>query len=98
MDRDRLVTPGTEGGPTMAERWNGTSRTRQDSATPPGGSAQLTSVSCPAGQVCIAVGDTGTHGMLAERWDGSAWALTPIPVNRRAQPALPRTGVMGEDR
>jgi hypothetical protein len=29
-------TPGTEGGPAMAERWNGASWTRQDSATRPG--------------------------------------------------------------
>jgi hypothetical protein len=76
-------TPGTEGGPTMAERWNGASWTRQDSATPPGDTAQLNSVSCPASRVCIAVGDSGTNARpehtLAERWDGSAWSLTPTP-------------------
>jgi hypothetical protein len=72
-------TPGTEGGPPMAERWNGTSWTRQHTATPPADTAQLTSVSCPVSQVCIAVGDTGTHRLLAERWDSSAWALTPSP-------------------
>jgi hypothetical protein len=76
-------TPGTEGGPTMAWRWNGTSWTRQDSATPSGDNAQLTSVSCPASRVCVAVGDSGTNARpehtLAERWDGSAWALTPTP-------------------
>lgn len=72
-------TPGTEGGPAMAERWNGTSWTRQDSTTPSGDTAQLNSVSCPASRLCIAVGDTGTHRLLAERWDGSAWALTPTP-------------------
>ena len=74
-----LYTPGTEGGPVMAERWNGTSWTRQDTADPPGDTAQLTSVSCPASQVCIAVGDTMTYRLLAERWEGSAWALTPTP-------------------
>jgi hypothetical protein len=71
-------TPSTAGGPTMADRWNGTSWTRQDSVTPPGTTAELTSVSCPASRVCIAVGDSGNH-TLAERWDGSAWTLTPVP-------------------
>ena len=46
---------------------------------PSGDTAQLNSVSCPASRVCIAVGDSGTHSLLAERWDGSAWALTPTP-------------------
>jgi hypothetical protein len=67
----------------MAERWNGTSWILQDSATPPGDTADLTSVSCPASRVCIAVGNSGKNAvpehMLAERWNGSAWALTPTP-------------------
>jgi hypothetical protein len=73
--------PGTGGSRTMADRWNGTSWTRQDSATPPGFSVvYLSSVSCPASRVCIAVGVKGQqHRTLAERWDGSAWALTPTP-------------------
>lgn len=74
-------SPDPGGGPAMAmaERWNGTSWTRQDAATPPGDNAQLTAVSCPSSRFCIAVGDTGTDGVLAERWDGSAWVLTPTP-------------------
>jgi hypothetical protein len=65
----------------MAERWNGTSWTRQDSPTPAGYSnVALSSVSCPASSVCIAVGAKGpTPRTLAERWDGSAWAITPTP-------------------
>ena len=76
-------TPGTEGGPTMAGRWNGTFWSLQDSKTPSGDTAELTSVSCPASRVCIAVGDSGTNARpehtLAERWNGSAWSLTPTP-------------------
>ena len=79
-----VYTPTTaQGGPTMADRWNGTSWTLQHSATPPGDTADLTSVSCPARRVCIAVGNSGKNAvpehMLAERWNGSAWALTPTP-------------------
>jgi hypothetical protein len=71
-------SPGTDGVLAMAERWNGTFWTGQDAADPPADNVQLT-VSCPASQFCIAVGDTMTHGLLAERWDGSAWAITPTP-------------------
>ena len=77
-------TPGTEGGPTMAGRWNGTFWSLQDSKTPSGDTAELTSVSCPASRVCIAVGDSGTNARpehtLAERWNGSAWTLSPTPL------------------
>jgi ferredoxin len=72
-------TGGDEGGPAMAERWNGISWTRQDAATPPGDTANLTAVSCPSSRFCIAVGDARIGKRLAERWDGSTWALTPIP-------------------
>jgi hypothetical protein len=74
-------TPGPGGGQTMADRWNGTTWTRQYSATPPGFPVvYLSSVSCPASGVCIAVGIKGQqHHTLAERWDGSAWVLTPTP-------------------
>lgn len=73
--------PGTGGSRTMADRWNGTSWARQDSATPPGFPiVYLSSVSCPASRVCITIGVEGQqHRTLAERWNGSAWALTPTP-------------------
>ena len=66
---------------TMADRWNGTSWTRQPSATPPGFSiAYMSSVSCPASRACIAAGVKGPPPhTLAERWNGSAWTLTPTP-------------------
>ena len=74
-------TPGPRGGQTMADRWDGASWTRQDSATPPGFRVvYLSSVACPASRACIAVGVKGQqHHTLAERWDGAAWAITPTP-------------------
>jgi hypothetical protein len=67
-------TPGTEGGPTMAGRWNGTSWSLQDSETPSGHTAELASVSCLASWVCIAVGDSGTTRGLNTRWPNGGTA------------------------
>jgi hypothetical protein len=67
----------------LAERWNGTSWTRQQLPNPPGHFVESTlrDVACPNGSSCIAVGYwSKNHGdypasALAYGWDGNAWAL-----------------------
>jgi len=73
------------GGPagTLAERWDGTSWAIQPTPNPsPGGF--LGSVSCTSMVVCTAAGalnGTSSSGpaTLAERWDGTTWAIQPTP-------------------
>lgn len=67
-------------GVTLAERWNGTGWTIQDAPTPEGAIAvQLSGVSCSPPEDCTAVGFftdvTGINVMLAERWNGTGWAI-----------------------
>jgi hypothetical protein len=68
----------------LAERWNGTTWTIQTTASPAGTkSASFHSVSCPASNVCVAVGSwtnsTGATAPLAERWDGRHWTVQRTP-------------------
>jgi hypothetical protein len=71
------------GAGTLAERWNGRSWTIQ--STPklklPDDFPQLNGVSCVSARLCTAVGYSGTSNRmpLAERWDGTRWAVQPIP-------------------
>ena len=55
----------------------------QPSPNPPGASASvLAAVSCSADDSCMAVGyytKPGLDSTLAERWNGSAWAIVPTP-------------------
>lgn len=70
----------------LAERWNGTAWARQ--ALPvvsASTTATLLGVSCPSARACTAVGhyfDRAQHRwrMLAEAWNGSAWAIQPAPT------------------
>jgi hypothetical protein len=70
----------------LAERWNGTAWARQ--ALPvvsASRTATLLGVSCPSARACTAVGhyfDRAQHRwrMLAEAWNGSAWAIQPAPT------------------
>ncbi len=69
---------------TLAERWNGTAWAVQ--ATPnPGGPqvSDLTGVSCTSATACTAVGSYYKTGpvevTLAERWNGTAWAVQGTP-------------------
>jgi hypothetical protein len=78
----------------LAERWNGTSWTVQPISGPPGGThSTLSAVSCSGPDACTAVGAydkfSTVSATLAERWDGTAWAVqsTPNPANG-TQPAL----------
>jgi hypothetical protein len=67
----------------LAEIWNGTSWKLDNPALPSGGSdGYLSGVSCTAATACTAVGNyyNGSKVVtLAERWNGSAWAVQPTP-------------------
>jgi hypothetical protein len=68
---------------TLAERWNGTTWAIQHSPNPADAPASaLFAVSCAAG-ICSAGGATengsGTTATLAERWDGTTWAIQRTP-------------------
>jgi hypothetical protein len=72
----------------LVERWNAGTWAIQTSPVPVGTtSAQFLGVSCPrstTGWDCEAVGiyydSTGAQQLLAERWDGAAWTVQPIPL------------------
>ena len=68
----------------LAERWNGTSWSIQHTPNPAG--AQFTFlnvVACTSASSCIAAGayqdSSGAFQGLAERWNGSSWAIQPTP-------------------
>jgi hypothetical protein len=68
----------------LAEWWNGTSWSIQ--ATPNPAGAQFTflnTVACASASACVAAGayvdSSGAFRTLAERWDGSSWAIQPTP-------------------
>ena len=67
---------------TLAERWNGRSWRVQPVPDPAGAKVSaLTAVSCPAAAWCMTVGYTysgGAQQAIAERWNGSRWALLPV--------------------
>jgi hypothetical protein len=73
----------------LAERWNGTSWVVQ--TTPSPASAQFTTmlgVSCASSTACTGVGEYGNGVMgltLAERWNGTTWAVeaSPNPTGAR---------------
>jgi hypothetical protein len=69
---------------TLAERWNGATWAIQSTPNPSGAtSSQLQGVSCTSATVCAAVGyDTNSGGhvvTLAERWNGTSWAIQSTP-------------------
>ena len=69
----------------LAERWNGTAWSLQPTPNPAGAtSIVLSSVSCPTATDCTAVGhytnSSSTYAPLAERWNGTGWAIQPTPV------------------
>jgi hypothetical protein len=77
---------------TLAERWNGTKWTVQATPMPSAAAgAELGAVSCPSATACTAAGayadsSTKTTVTLAERWNGTKWAVqaTPNPSHNRA--------------
>src|SRR5215469_3652506 len=75
---------GSSNAGNLAERWNGTKWQIQPTADPAG--AQFTflnTVACAAASACIAAGSyqdsSGAIQSLAERWDGTSWAIQPLP-------------------
>src|SRR5260370_17160847 len=67
---------GANPGPTVAERWNGTSWRLQ---AVPASDPVPNSVSCASASFCEAVG-TGPSGDVAEAWNGSRWAAQAFPA------------------
>ena len=66
---------------TLAEHWNGTTWSVQNTPNPTGTSIQLTAVSCASTTACTAVGTfSGTPGIFAESWNGSSWTLQSPPI------------------
>jgi hypothetical protein len=76
---------------TLAERWNGTSWTIQDTPNASTRSNTFNGISCTSATACIATGDEVADNPgfalmpLAERWDGSRWLLqnTPSPPDAK---------------
>jgi hypothetical protein len=70
-----------QGTATLVEQWNGTTWTIQSAPGPSGlNQAQLSGVSCTAPSACTAAGGARTGilvppSMLAERWNGTGWAI-----------------------
>jgi hypothetical protein len=76
----------------LAESWNGKAWTAAKLPEPTGfDRGELYTVSCPTAAFCSAVGDydnsTGAQLMLAENWNGKAWAVaaTPAPADYYGQ-------------
>ena len=84
------------GGPnTLAERWNGARWVISPTPSPSsagGTSSDMGGVACPATTTCLAVGGTSDANgnpitAIAERWNASTWAMTPIPLPKGTQSA-----------
>jgi hypothetical protein len=67
----------------FAERWDGTSWSAESMPKPVGATYPFVSgLSCTSSTFCTAVGSylgAGPDQPFAERWDGSAWSLEPLP-------------------
>ncbi len=69
---------------TLAERWDGVQWAIQSTPNPGGTlGAVLSGIECPKGTWCMAVGrddrSPGVGATLAERWNGTNWAIVPTP-------------------
>ena len=74
----------------FAERWDGTTWSIQSIPEPPGAqSTFLNAVSCSSASSCTAVGNftdsSGVGVTLAERWNGTTWAVQSTPNPSGAQ-------------
>src|SRR5215472_5651482 len=68
----------------LAERWNGANWRIQPAANPAGARFTfLNTVACASASSCIAAGayqdSSGAFQGLAERWNGTSWAIQPTP-------------------
>jgi hypothetical protein len=69
---------------TLAERWNGSTWTVQDTPNPAGATSSfLSGVSCRSANACTAAGFTqdssGNTVTFAESWHGTAWRIRTTP-------------------
>lgn len=65
---------GPGGEHTLAERFNGHSWSTERTPSP-GSAPMLAGVSCGSPRFCMAVGN-GSHGTVAELWNGSRWGVS----------------------
>src|ERR1022692_4688261 len=77
-------TNSARGAVTLAARWNGSGWALESTPNPTGASLiVLRAISCPSSTACTAVGEyfnsAGTRVTLAERWNGSSWAIQSTP-------------------
>ncbi len=74
---------------TLAERWNGTKWAIQSTLNPSVVKNILGGVSCTSATACTAVGyyanKSGEDATLAERWNGSKWAIQSTPSPHGSQ-------------
>jgi hypothetical protein len=75
---------------TLAERWNGTAWAVQGTPNPGGThGSSLSGVSCTSATACTAVGEytnaSNVAVTLAERWNGTVWAVQATPNPSGAQ-------------
>ena len=83
----RAVPPIDDDYDPVADLWNGRSWKQVKPPAPsPATAAQsdLTAVACSGTRACTAIGDwqnvKGATGLLAERWNGSAWKIQRVPA------------------
>jgi hypothetical protein len=73
----------------LAESWNGTGWSIQPTPVPhPAINGELYGITCPAVNLCVAVGQYGTQtggGPLVEGWNGRSWTLQAAPNPTGAQ-------------
>jgi hypothetical protein len=91
------INQGTSSRP-LAEHWNGSTWTIQVMPVPDGAfGVQVKAVSCPTAASCTAVGTYFKQGSpdltLAESWNGSTWAVQPMPIASPVASLVFLTGV-----
>jgi hypothetical protein len=69
----------------VTDRWNGRAWTQAEPPAPGGATnGDLAAVACSATTACTAIGESatgkGVPTLLAERWNGSAWKIQPLPA------------------
>jgi len=75
---------GNSGAGNLAEQWNGASWQLLSAPSPAGAQfAVLGTVACTSASACMAAGayidSSGAFRALAERWNGTSWAVQPTP-------------------
>src|SRR5215467_6126536 len=89
---------GSSNSKLLVERWDGARWRVQSAPVPPGAQfSELNGVTCTGAASCVAVGDyvngSGADVTLAERWNGSTWAVQHTPNPSGAQSFSVLSGV-----